>query len=201
MHKSEHRRCIDCHQNKCLFEFARDKHRRDGVQSRCKACHAAKGRKWRAANPGKATSYVRRYMERHPEKAKEVRVHAEAKRKASGYFERWYRENLETKRAKNRQWSKLNPAANAALRARGRAALQQRTVGWADYEAIRRVYAEARRLTEETGIRHEVDHIIPLRGKCVSGLHVHYNLRVIPMTDNRKKHAKFDAAKPLAFAD
>jgi hypothetical protein len=58
---------------------------------------------------------------------------------------------------------------------------------WADKAAMRAVYAEAQRLTLETGQRHEVDHVIPLLGKTVSGLHVEYNLQVLPMPDNRRK--------------
>lgn len=58
---------------------------------------------------------------------------------------------------------------------------------WADREAIAAVYAEAQRLTRETGIPHEVDHIEPLLGADASGLHVHYNLRVVTRTENRRK--------------
>jgi hypothetical protein len=54
------------------------------------------------------------------------------------------------------------------------------------------VYAEAKRLSEETGIPHEVDHIIPLRGKLVSGLHVIANLRVVTRSENRRKSKRYD---------
>jgi len=42
-----------------------------------------------------------------------------------------------------------------------------------------------------TGIQYEVDHIIPLQGKKVCGLHTANNLQVIPMSDNRKKNNQF----------
>lgn len=49
------------------------------------------------------------------------------------------------------------------------------------------LYQLANRLTRETGIKHEVDHIFPLQGELCSGLHVSWNMRVILRSDNRSK--------------
>lgn len=61
------------------------------------------------------------------------------------------------------------------------------TPPWASRSAIRQVYREAKALTKATGVLHSVDHIIPLRGELVWGLHVEYNLRVVPHTENMRK--------------
>lgn len=58
---------------------------------------------------------------------------------------------------------------------------------WADRQLINNKYSESKSLTLSTGILHEVDHIVPVRGKNVCGLHVQNNLRVITSHENRKK--------------
>jgi len=82
-------------------------------------------------------------------------------------------------------------AAERARQAKRRAAERQQTPAWADPSEIRRVYEEAARLEQATGIPHHVDHDYPLRGRLVSGLHVHTNLVVLPAGDNRRKGNKF----------
>ena len=92
--------------------------------------------------------------------------------------------------AKNKEWRENNKELVLSKCAWRRAAKLQRTVAWADKKKIEEFYILARKLTEETGIQHHVDHIIPLLGKTVSGLHVETNLRVITATENLSKNNK-----------
>ena len=64
-----------------------------------------------------------------------------------------------------------------------------RTPTWADRSKIAAIYREARRLTHETGELYVVDHIVPMCGGIVDGLHVDYNLRVIHWRENAIKGA------------
>lgn len=61
------------------------------------------------------------------------------------------------------------------------------TPKWANKKLIDQLYTEAKRLTLETGVNHEVDHIIPVRHPMVCGLHVENNLRILPAGTNNKK--------------
>jgi hypothetical protein len=58
---------------------------------------------------------------------------------------------------------------------------------WADQSKIRVIYEIADFLTRKTGIKYEVDHYFPIKGKTSCGLHVPGNLRVIPARVNRAK--------------
>jgi len=77
---------------------------------------------------------------------------------------------------------------------RGRkAAKLQRTPLWADHHRIQQIYDMSANLTLVDGIQYHVDHIIPLQGKLVCGLHVHRNMRVIQGRLNESKSNRFDS--------
>lgn len=61
------------------------------------------------------------------------------------------------------------------------------TPPWACMCEIRKVYQLAADLTASTGIAHNVDHIVPLNHPRVCGLHVHWNLRVVPAAVNMSR--------------
>jgi hypothetical protein len=63
---------------------------------------------------------------------------------------------------------------------------------WANKKAIQAIYIEARRLTAETGIKYEVDHIIPSNHALVCGLHVESNLQILTESENISKYNKFE---------
>lgn len=97
-----------------------------------------------------------------------------------------------TWRSKNKQkivkYQKDNAGLYAFHAAKRRKKIKTATPSWADMNAIKEFYLEAARLTKETGIRHEVDHIIPITNDNVSGLHCEFNLQILTKTENLKKH-------------
>jgi hypothetical protein len=106
-----------------------------------------------------------------------IRQHAQ-KRVESGY----HRERSKAAYRANR--SKYIAAAYERI-----GKIKSRTL-WADRRDIEAIYASAARVTECTQVKHVVDHIIPLKGRNVSGLHVPANLRVITQRANSRKYNK-----------
>lgn len=104
---------------------------------------------------------------------------------------RQYAQNAERRRAYFADWRRANKGRVMANSAKYDASKSQRTPGWADLEAIRHVYevAAAWRLA---GVDAHVDHVIPLRGRRVSGLHVPGNLTVMPGEENRRKRNGYE---------
>jgi 5-methylcytosine-specific restriction endonuclease McrA len=72
-----------------------------------------------------------------------------------------------------------------ALAAKVRATAIGAMPTWANHKAVEAVYAEAARL----GL--EVDHVIPLKGKQVCGLHVEGNLVLLTKLENQKKGNRY----------
>lgn len=99
----------------------------------------------------------------------------------------WCSMNKERANQNARRWRKRNAAKHAASNAQRRAQLLRATPSWADHNAIHAIYADAQRISRETGVQHHVDHIFPLRSEWVCGLHVEGNLQVLPATQNLSK--------------
>ena len=114
--------------------------------------------------------------------------------KAAAKKIKWRQENREKHNTVNRIWNSKNKHVKAALEGKRRAAQLQRTPEWltdTDLWVIEEAYHLAQLRTNLFNFPWHVDHIIPLQGKSVSGLHVPSNLRVIPGSENVKKSNKY----------
>jgi hypothetical protein len=154
-------------------------------QSHCKTCCAEKRAIWRRNNPDKVLAENASYRARNPEYWDEhYRKNSvkESERKA-----KYYRENKEIVSARIRNYANKNKHSVAAKLAKRRASLLSATPAWANHDKVKAFYKAADLLNMVTGIWHEVDHIVPLQGRKVCGLHWEGNLRVIERAENRSK--------------
>ena len=152
-----HDKCVDCARRRAAARFA-------AKPEECRAGMVS----WAARNPETKAESVRR-------RAEKVKADAECRARV---------------RQQHRQWRQEHPDRICAWVRKRQAAQLQRTPAWLteqDHQAIEVFYAEARRLTLTTGIPHEVDHIVPLLGETVCGLHVPWNLQILTRFENRAK--------------
>lgn len=108
------------------------------------------------------------------------------------YKKEWYLKNKERLLEKASDWSKNNLEKKRFYRSKRRANIASSTPKWADLDKIKQIYKCASDLKKQTGILYEVDHIVPLKGKNVCGLHSEHNLQIIEMSKNRQKAYKLE---------
>jgi hypothetical protein len=195
-------RCLQC-----AAEKARERRWRDPEAARKKA------REWRNKNREKINERNRQRHAANPEKHRAVAMRF--------YWDNWetcrqwrkdwwqankeenqkkqreaYKQNREVFLSASRRWKAKNKDRisiyNAMKRPEREERLRKATPDWVDMDAIILKYKERDCMTQVTGLPHHVDHKVPLKGENICGLHVPWNLRVIPARDNLSKSNKWE---------
>ena len=112
----------------------------------------------------------------------------------------WAAKNPGSLPARKKRWREAHPERKAAEQGRRNATKRQATPGWANKFFIDEAYdLAARRTRLKSGgfAKWQVDHVVPLRHLLVQGLHVEYNLRVIPAVLNQSKGNRHWPNMPL----
>jgi len=161
--------CRACNVHKTVDHFVVRSDTKNSRTSFCKQCLAENAASSRKQNPER-------------ESKAQVRYYANNRKDQIKSAAKWTKDNRA--RVNTRMRDTGQGAAGSAKR---RAAQLQQTPSWANHGAINAVYERCVDISRITGVPHEVDHGVPMQGKNVSGLHVEYNLQVIPTTDNRSK--------------
>lgn len=155
--------CSKCNIEKELTAFNR--HNENSFKTYCKQCQAMWKKAWYEKNKEKEIAYSRAYY--------------------------WANKEKQNKNAS--EWKKRNPERHVILNSKRKAKSIQATPKWANLLHIEAKYSLCSMLNKNTAEKWHVDHIVPLQGKNVCGLHVEYNLKVIPAIDNLKKSNRLES--------
>lgn len=158
--------CSKCKVEKATAFFHKNRWQKDGLSHYCMECKREAKRKDYAKNRAAYRANQREY----------------------------YLKNEDQIKQKVASWRSDNLPAYNARQATYRAKKLNATPPWADLDAIRDVYKERDKLCRETGENWHVDHIIPLNGVDVCGLHCEDNLQIIPAVENARKSNIFAEA-------
>lgn len=176
------KKCTKCLELKPLDKFYKRKASIDGLQPLCKICVKEYKKQHYLLNKEKIDIKTKQYHKDNPQ----------ANKKAT---ENYRRNHPEKNKRIKRAYQKNNKGKVNAITRKRQAAKLNRTPLWLTKEQIKEMeqfYINAQNLTQETGIKYAVDHIIPLQGKNISGLHVPWNLRVITAFENTSKGNRYD---------
>jgi hypothetical protein len=192
------KQCKACKEVKSLSEFRHAKDRKGLMQARnqCKTCERKASLEYETLNREKRRQEKRDFYQNNLEKELQRKKDAYARNteKEKARSARWRDKNREYLREKDRQDAKERPAYFCYKTQKRHAAKLQRTPKWLTAEQLKDIQTEyelSAWCSKVMGIKYNVDHIVPLQGKTVCGLHVPWNLRVIPASDNFKKSNKF----------
>ena len=159
----EMKRCTKCGEVKDLECFNKHGRNRDGLSYDCRVCHNSRNRKHYQDN---------------------IEYHITRRRK-------FRQENPEVEAAYSSKYRRENRGKYNAINANYRAAKLKATPPWLtnkDHKDIRNIYAKAIRKSKRDGVKYHVDHIVPLQGNGVRGLHVPWNLQIITAEENLSKN-------------
>jgi hypothetical protein len=181
--------CLSCKETKLFSEFFKDKSKKDFHTIYCKSCIKIKSDIYIKNNQEKVKEREKNYREKNKERRNKQKSewHVKNSEKISENKKRRYYLDKEKYVKYSINWQKENSGRVNAKIANREAKKNKATPKWADIRKIQEIYESCSEKTKKENIKYSVDHIIPLNGKNVCGLHVHYNMRIIPLVDNIRK--------------
>jgi len=153
----------------------------------------AKNKEYVKNNPDKKARYNAKYAKNNQGKIKAAAKDYSMKNKAkiSARMKRYYDNNIEIIAVKTANWKKNNKEKHNAIAAKYRSIKLNAVPLWVNHDYIDLFYKGAKMEEVRTGRKVHVDHIVPLQGKNVCGLHVEDNLQLLFAKDNITKSNRF----------
>jgi hypothetical protein len=160
----------------------------------CVECAKNAAKSWSAGNKARKAENMLVWQRKNREKVRQTnqnwqKTHPESVKVRQ---KRWQEANPSAVVKKTQRWQAKNPGYTTAQVMKRKAKKLNATPAWltaTDYLELESIYAYCGAL-RAVGLNYHVDHIVPLQGKRVSGLHVPWNLQVIHATENLRKHNK-----------
>jgi len=174
--------CSTCNKYQNITDFYKNKSKSNGFSSQCKQCTKFKHKEYREKNRIKINLNQKLKYKEDPTVRKQSMVNFKIK-------------NPQYNRPYEKIYKRNNKGKVNSSNSKYRASKLQRTPKWLtkdDWNKIEEYYIYAQFMTDSLGINYEVDHIIPLKGKNISGLHVPQNLQIITEEENESKGNKYN---------
>jgi hypothetical protein len=152
----------------------------------CRRCRQLQNYEWYKSNRDKKNESDRKWRKANPEKLWAKRHPEEHRIRTAKAGKEWAERNPNYQ---HEHYLK-NKTRYVAARARRRAAQANATPKWLtaiDKAKIQEMYDVSVARETQIGVKHHVDHMIPIMGKKVCGMHVPWNLQVITATENLSK--------------
>jgi len=165
--------CACCKQAKLIGDFNKDRQKKDGLMSYCKSCNSLKTSTFYARTKTSSKTNVKRGNLTENE-----------------YASVWRSENKEATKKARDKWAAKNIYKLREKGMRRYVSQTQQTPSWLNKG--HKAEIEGFYLYCQIFKGHQVDHIVPIRGKTVSGMHVPWNLQVLTAEQNRAKSNSFN---------
>lgn len=185
------KQCTKCKAKKPKSEFTKHSRSKDGLNCWCKLCSRKSSKSYMECNKEKESLRKKIYYEENKQELLQKRKEYQKDNEDYITYQSKYREDNKERSKKYRIGNKQYFAEKTARR---RATKIQATPKWLSEEDlvfIKYLYEQSVIIFEQTGIKHNVDHIVPLIHPLVCGLHVPENLRIITEEENKKKNNKY----------
>lgn len=171
------KKCKHCNFIKDFSCFYKDKNCKDNYGVKCKDCY----KKYYNNNKEKILKIMKK---KYPDKKEKLML----------YDKKYRQENVLKIKKYRKEYKKQNSARYNFINNKRRAKKLKATPNWlsnVDIKNIENMYIKAKQLEKEDGILRHVDHIIPLQGKGVCGLHVPWNLQILTAKQNLVKNNRY----------
>jgi len=186
------KKCIKCKEIQRLSEFPFREDSKDGLRSNCNKCTQHSNIIKYSENKEEIKANSKAYYNENKERLliKQKILNTKHKQEKPNYHKEYYDLNRKEILSKKSIYIQKNLPKIIAKNVKRYATKKQRTPKWLSEDQIKQmqdIYIECDRKTKETGIKHHVDHIEPLQGEDISGLHVPWNLQIITAAQNMTK--------------